>query len=439
MSADLLAAFGNGVSTDDVKNSSPPAGVSLSRTDLPAKQDDTWQPWPRAPQQIAEPDQGELWRSQAGGGDVLFDADEDEFGDFELAPQDLHTVPPSSVKDVSLERSVDLLGLNDAGVGTERPASERSKTSPASLPQVVEQSVQDDDDWGGFEDASDSEMKADIRILNKQKVSGTRPTNYELETPGSGIVENHQPESTGPALLDNTKSDGFDEWDNWEDNSGNMTRNTNPASSLTQMDRAPISGKQERPTNIPPPAVLLNLIPKVLSSLASNLTKGSPTETGLQVLEVYKVCARSIAGRSLRWKRDTILAQSMRMGAAGRSGGMKLTVLDRGETRKEDQEVEEVLSTWSRLSLKLNSAMSKAKVQKPPLSLSANIVVRTAMGSDIISSTHPCPVCGLKRNERINGIDVNVLDTFGEFWVEYWGHKDCHDFWYQYNNLLDQR
>lgn len=159
----------------------------------------------------------------------------------------------------------------------------------------------------------------------------------------------------------------------------------------------------------------------------------------MTALRTYRVSARIISGRSQRWKRDTMLAQSMRIGAAGRSGGMKLTALDRGESRKEDQEAEEAIASWTRVSHVLNATMVRAKIQKPPISLSTKLVVRTVTGSDVLNANHVCPICGLRRNERVNGIDVDVSDTFGEFWFEHWGHSDCCVWWEQYNQLLEQR
>jgi len=118
---------------------------------------------------------------------------------------------------------------------------------------------------------------------------------------------------------------------------------------------------------------------------------------------------------------------------------MKLTALDKGESRKEDQEAEEAIASWTRVSHILNAAMVKAKVQKPPISLSTKLVVRTVTGPDVLNANRICSLCGLKRNERINGIDIDVSDVFGEFWVEHWGHRDCCVWWERYNQLLEQK
>ena len=118
---------------------------------------------------------------------------------------------------------------------------------------------------------------------------------------------------------------------------------------------------------------------------------------------------------------------------------MKLTTIDRGESKREDQEVEEALVSWSRSASRLNALISKHKVQKPPLSLSSNIVSRTATGADVLKATQPCALCGLKRDERINGIDASVSDTFDEYWIEHWGHADCCEFFARYKSLLQQR
>ncbi|KAH0155690.1 hypothetical protein KCU67_g8608, partial [Aureobasidium melanogenum] len=118
------------------------------------------------------------------------------------------------------------------------------------------------------------------------------------------------------------------------------------------------------PSNIPPPSVLLTIFPPVLTSLAhqflqplsalpssqkSQFLTTTETKTFLaSYVTLAHVLGYIIAGRKSRWKRDKHLAQSMRIGPAmsGRSGGMKLTGLDKSEAGREDTEVQVVLSVW---------------------------------------------------------------------------------------------
>ena len=118
------------------------------------------------------------------------------------------------------------------------------------------------------------------------------------------------------------------------------------------------------PSNIPPPSILLRLITSIFQSLSSDFKNYNP-QAGLSShtsstvdqksiskfrrrLAIIRASARVIAGRKLRWSRDGHLSQSMKIGPAqgGRAGGMKLTVLDRTEARREDRDVEEAIQTW---------------------------------------------------------------------------------------------
>lgn len=43
-----------------------------------------------------------------------------------------------------------------------------------------------------------------------------------------------------------------------------------------------------------------------------------------------------------------------------------------------------------------------------------------------------CIICGLKREECVGKVDFEVEDSFGEWWVEYWGYRVCKNFWIEY-------
>ena len=153
-----------------------------------------------------------------------------------------------------------------------------------------------------------------------------------------------------------------------------------------------------------------------------------------------------MAGRKSRWKRDKHLAQSMRIGPAtsGRSGGMKLTGLDRTETSREDTEVEDVLLVWREQIGRLKTAVLGASADGIKLSvpeLAATMPVRVAKGSEgAIVSTQACALCGLKREERVAKVDVDVEDSFGEWWLDGTNmHTSCARFWELFKARLMSR
>lgn len=61
--------------------------------------------------------------------------------------------------------------------------------------------------------------------------------------------------------------------------------------------------------------------------------------------------------------------------------------------------------------------------------LSETMPLRTAKpGEGGISAPKCCFLCGLKRDERVARLDVNTEDSFGEWWVDHWGHVTASDF-----------
>lgn len=216
------------------------------------------------------------------------------------------------------------------------------------------------------------------------------------------------------------------------------------------------------PSNIPPPSVLLTIFPTVLTSLAhqflqplsalpssqkSHFLMTAATKTFLaSYVTLAHVLGYIIAGRKSRWKRDKHLAQSMRIGPAmsGRSGGMKLTGLDKSEAGREDTEVQVVLSVWREQAGRLKTAVTGASVHGSKLTvpeLGDALPVRVAKGSEgAITSTQACALCGLKREERVAKVDVAVEDSFGEFWVEGTNmHRSCLRFWELFKARLMSR
>lgn len=212
------------------------------------------------------------------------------------------------------------------------------------------------------------------------------------------------------------------------------------------------------PTNIPPPSLLLTLFPALLT-LPQSLTTTTPrppdpsTLTFLQgYLLIATTAARIIAGRKLRWKRDSYLSQGMKMGparAAGAgAGGMKLAGVDRAESGREEREVGEVVRVWRAQVGRLRALVASANARLPPgekhlfvPEMGESMVVRVEEGLGlglVVKSGKPCALCGLRREERVRGVDPlrdgdggegGVEDSFGEWWVEFWGHRGCRNFW----------
>ena len=153
-----------------------------------------------------------------------------------------------------------------------------------------------------------------------------------------------------------------------------------------------------------------------------------------------------MAGRKLRWKRDNFLSQSMKIGpASGKTSGMKLVGVDKAETSKEDQEAAEALVAWKQQVGPLRSTVSMINVHLPGGGLSfpdisAAMPIRVAKSSEgALTAPKCCFLCGIKRDERVAKVDVDVEDSFGEWWTEHWGHKDCVTFWSNHKASLVQR
>lgn len=217
------------------------------------------------------------------------------------------------------------------------------------------------------------------------------------------------------------------------------------------------------PSNIPPPSTLLHLTTNLLQTLpaeiksllvASRAPTGQPVTLEQASIDGVKLrlcflraSARIIAGRKLRWKRDTRLAQSMRIGPAqaGKTGGMKLTGIDRMEGRKEDQDAAEAIRVWKQHVGSLRTGIVSANARQAAANLAVpeiaeNMPVRMAKGSEgALTAPRPCVLCGLKREERVEKVDGHVEDSFGEWWTEHWGHLDCYRFWEEHASSLQQR
>ncbi|KAL4921032.1 hypothetical protein BDW62DRAFT_175792 [Aspergillus aurantiobrunneus] len=204
-----------------------------------------------------------------------------------------------------------------------------------------------------------------------------------------------------------------------------------------------------RPTNIPPPSILLEMFPQLFERLRQDGTEARKNlqqkeildSVALSIICTLKAVARVVAGRTLRWKRDAILSQSMRIGPArsGKAGGMKLSTVNKNEDIKEQQEAVDIINTWRDRAAVFNSTIQAAG-RRPVQPILENTRVMTAAASQgAIKAPHACALCGLKRDERIPRIDENVEDSFGEWWTEHWGHTECRQFWEDNMGFLGQR
>lgn len=159
------------------------------------------------------------------------------------------------------------------------------------------------------------------------------------------------------------------------------------------------------------------------------------------------VAARLVAGRKLRWKRDSHLAQSMSIGDEGGKGGMKLTNVDKTEATREDREAADIVRIWKDQVGRLRSAVATANQSLNDQSghlvipdIQDVMPIRTASSAEGgLTAPKACIICGMKRQERIAKVDVNVDDTFGEWWIEHWGHRACKNFWQEHKEQLKSR
>ncbi|KAG9247312.1 hypothetical protein BJ878DRAFT_493315 [Calycina marina] len=398
--------------------------------------------------------------SKSPFGEVFFDADEmgededidDDFGDFESVtpapipqpqrsglafgnnrisekPQELPLMPSSPYlqgpKSPPFQKRNSFAELDLSTKSTYQPSpiepAMRSETLVTAWPtyetNVLKQEPfndaptvpnQHDDDWGDFAD-------------------------FPLETPEVPKIDSGLDGSWG--------------WDAVEA----------PASSKSaaELDLAP-------PTNIPPPSVLLAHFPSIFGIPQSALFKPVANQTfplknriisdpsTIDFLRAYLllacVAAHVVVGRKLRWKRDTILSQSMSIGPAvvGGRSGMKLAGVDKTEVTKGDREAAEVIRTWKDQLGRLRSVIAVANSSLQDSSkhlaipdVSESMHIKTQPNA--LTAPKPCVVCGLKREERVYKVDVDIEDSFGEWWVDHWGHRTCRNFWIQNQANLNQR
>ena len=432
--------------------------------------------------------------------------DEDEFGDFEVPDDQTSTQEQDSTlikvnnPSVGVVGTGDLVDLSDGSVeymGSSRPlGSEIEAKSPKThslferralmferRPQVFEKRT-------SILERRTSPFEKRTKLFERRAASAnTSPAQVQgaEAIPENGSVlekleDEDWDEFVGYPVISaangrDTQQDSFKEnavleqqptkWSS-SVNSSNEPSEETAASSLesghiepTQSMRlATIGDFGPPPSNIPPPSILLLLIETIFQSLRKDIKEIlSPTEASflplgqsrIDQLELHlsmvRAATRIIAGRKLRWKRDTHLSQSMKIGPAhsGKAGGMKLAGVDRTESLREDREVAEALGIWRKQLGGIRAAITMANTEMGQNVLvipdiSENMHVRGAKLEDgALAAPKSCFLCGLKRDERLEKIDVDVEDSFGEWWTEHWGHNDCRVFWERHEGSLEQR
>ncbi|KAL2130851.1 hypothetical protein VTI74DRAFT_5855 [Chaetomium olivicolor] len=424
---------------------------------------------------------------------VLFDADfeadnagidDDDFGDFETG-----TPAPAG------KSAPDLLSLDSAHPPSKklRPGLVLSNAAllanPTSYPEAPKSP------YGSFHERKPETVKqlqvkppAVTKVLKETAEASPSPITAwpTIEDDGFGnqwAEFKDLPDTSktavakpGPKLISKTKAQPVPsptlaattewDWQDWSEPKSHPTTSTTrpplPTSPPTDIGVDDKPGPP--PTNIPPPAILLSLFPSLLDLASSSLLKplltlphssqgyqrvlASPsTLTFLKgYLSLATVAARLIAGRKYRWHRDKFLAQGMSISAAPSVSqrGMKLTSVDKQQAAHEDREAAEVAGLWKThvgrlrgLVAAVNAAHQGkgANLRVPEIGMSMN--VSTAKG--VPTAPKACVVCGLKRDERVAKVDVEVEDSFGEWWVEFWGHRECRNFWVRHEKELRSR
>ena len=323
------------------------------------------------------------------------------------------------------------------------PSFGRNRAKSFGKPLPFSPYTEDDDEWGDFQEESQTET-----VRHGPSVEMTRTAHL--------------------ATNEENKQDTFLlHFKDSLETKTNLCAPAAPAAAVTASIPPKASKKSTAgpsPSNIPPPSVLLSIVATILEGLPDEIrdivssmvpslmndsfsTNELPSEALQNKLAVTTASARILAGRKLRWKRDTHLTQRMSIGPAnaGKAGGMKLTGVDRTESRREDQEATEVVRLWEQQLGVLKSQIGKITGRQSELKLalpeySDNMPIRVAKLSDGgLAAPKCCFLCGLKRDERVAMLDVDVEDSFGEWWVDHWGHVDCIRFWEEHRDSLKQR
>jgi len=384
---------------------------------------------------------------------ILFDADEDlpleeeeeeDFGQFEGTPVAKPTPEPPTPR-----QEVDLLGLADS-----LPAK-----APISVPQDATLPIQsgsmiDLEDLLGPSSPPEVIREAQNTTTKKglsskpivQPSAATKSFLLKLSTPSAEKKQQKQQPAPDSKVVVQEEEDP---WDEFTENIGEPSNTESYQTFIIPQAPPPPAEppNAQPPTNIPPPAILLSLFPPLLTAISTAFFQplsaqpaparqpiyaSAQTAAYLRAyLALATVCARVVAGRKARWKRDGHLAQAMRIGpatVAAARPGMKVAAVDRAEAQREDREVADVLRAWRAAVGRLRAAVADVKkAAERPADVEGLVVpeIRDVMPVKSVGTreggvvgVRPCALCGLKREERVDKVDVDVFDGFGEWWVE---------------------
>ncbi|KAH8595702.1 hypothetical protein B0O99DRAFT_511570 [Bisporella sp. PMI_857] len=411
-----------------------------------------------------------LPKTKSSYGEVLFDADEmsgengdddDEFGDFEsVIPEPSSQALPTTSSISSLEGMFGTTTLHTATPKRQQDLLPRPISMVGSLPYPQAPKSPSFQERNPFADLS----------LKTQPASDIKHDNLKSPSPVTAwpTFEPPIPKAASYASPPTAKAEG-DDWGDFADLPP-KTPKDNLGPDVDSWDWDTVDAKAEAtpaqpnlppPTNIPPPSVLLALFPSIFDLPQTALFKPVASQPfslknriisdplTIEFLRAYlliaTVAARIIAGRKLRWKRDTMLSQAMKMGpAAGGRGGMKLVGVDKAETTRENREAADVVRTWKDQLGRLRSAIAIANssIQESSSHLAIpdiNEALHIKTQDRALTAPKPCVICGLKREERVHKVDIDVEDSFGEWWTEHWGHRACKNFWLEHQSKLNQR
>lgn len=411
------------------------------------------------------------------GGDILFDADnlsageeeDEDFGDFEGANNEEHAQIPHSQTE-NTQPLEGFFGTNSIQSNpTKRPA-QLSPISPnfdaGSMPYPQAPKSPSFQERNPF-----AELGVRTSQVSKLK-SSTREASPVTPWPTFAPPQ-PQPYQDSPVPKAETEEEWGDFAETPADEPVSFTKPTSGIEAdawawdaadgvISEKDAVPQESNEPPPTNIPPPSVLLPVFASQFDLPHSTLFQPVANQTfslknrilsdpaTIEFLRAYlllaTVAAHIIAGRKLRWKRDKLLSQAMKIGpaAAGGKGGMKLAGVDKAEVTREDRETADAVRAWKDQLGRLKSAVAIANSSIQDVNshlvipeVSETLHVKHQEGS--LTAPKQCIICGLKREERVSKVDLNVEDSFGEWWTEHWGHRSCRNFWLEHESKLRHR
>ncbi|KAL5116422.1 serine/threonine protein kinase [Pleosporales sp. CAS-2024a] len=404
MSADLFAEFASEPRKNQGQDTaSQPQPVSKSSTNFSFFDSLNAAPAPvPQPQHVHQQQQLEnLTWNQAS---VVPTDDNDEWGDFEGGPSTFESAPaiaqdpfafastPAAQPQLSTAPAVgstshDPFGHNLQYSSQSNPdpwqktqSIKAKKCADSSVLFDAEESLDNDDDFGDFEEAAATfdmaasaptndassalvDLLGDLDVSQPQPkvlspvgrhmdtVSRDAPFTSRLKKSavgGFGKVQKHSQSISSGQPEARAKEAAWETFDDWEASVptqtgvNRSTKRISPKAVSREANEVPAPmlspGRDSAqagelpPTNVPPPGVLLSLLAPLFTDAQEKLFKPMAGQTlpmrnrvmaepaTIRYLQGYlalgNVAAHIIAGRKLRWKRDQHLSQGMRMGPA---------------------------------------------------------------------------------------------------------------------------